>query len=64
MVPKELADLFEAIAGAILEDSKDIMAVWRSFFPFLSDVLGITKQFSNMQDVIKLSVFLIFIRTL
>ena len=58
MVSKELADLFEAVARLIFEDSKSLMTVWGSFYPFFKDVLSTTKQLSIMQVVIKWSVFL------
>ncbi len=41
VVPKELGDLFEPLAGAMFIDSGESNDVlWKVFYPFLKDVLG------------------------
>ena len=39
-VPKDLADAFESVAGAIYVDSGRLDCVWRCYYRLLKDVLG------------------------
>ena len=41
-VPKDLADVFESVAGAIYFDSYQLDSVWTSYYPLLKDVLGMS----------------------
>ena len=40
-VPKELANIYEAIVGAVyLDNDGNLEEVWRVFFPFMKSVIG------------------------
>jgi len=51
-VPKALADIFEALAGAIFFDSgRDLNAVWNVFYPLMHDVIGKLASFLSLGGI-------------
>ena len=48
-VPKALADVFEALAGAVFFDSgRNLKAVWKVFYPIMHPVIGKSSTFTRI----------------